>query len=39
MNFEFMPELKWKGSYFVVLGLMVIIVIGMVRYFKKREWM
>jgi magnesium transporter len=39
MNFEFMPELKWHGAYFTVLGLMVVIVIGMVYYFKTREWM
>lgn len=39
MNFEFMPELKWKGSYFIVLGLMIVIAIGMIRFFKKRGWM
>ncbi|MFW6134856.1 MAG: magnesium/cobalt transporter CorA [Elusimicrobiota bacterium] len=39
MNFEYMPELSWKGSYFVVLGVMVIIGVSMIIYFKKKRWM
>ena len=38
MNFEYMPELKWKWAYFGVWGVMVVVVIGMVMYFKKKKW-
>ena len=38
MNFENMPELKNPNGYFIVIGLMFSIVIGMVYYFKKRNW-
>ena len=39
MNFEYMPELKWKYGYFVVWTLMLLIVCGMLRYFHKRKWL
>ncbi len=39
MNFEFMPELKWPFGYFAVLGIMVLIVLAMVLYFKKKKWL
>lgn len=38
MNFEFMPELKWKYSYPVLWGIMISIILGMIYYFKKRKW-
>ncbi len=38
MNFEYMPELKWKYSYFVLLGVMVLVLIGMVMYFRRKRW-
>ena len=39
MNFAFMPELQWKYGYFAVLFVMLVIFIGMIRYFKKRKWL
>lgn len=39
MNFDNMPELHWKYSYFVVLGVMAITATGMSLYFWKRGWM
>jgi len=39
MNFEFMPELKWRPAYFIMLGLMVAISVVMLRFFRKRGWM
>jgi magnesium transporter len=39
MNFEFMPELKWHWGYFAALGLMVVIFIGMVAYFRRKTWL
>jgi magnesium transporter len=38
-NFEYIPELTWHGSYFVMLGAMFVIVIIMLAYFKKKEWL
>jgi magnesium transporter len=39
MNFEFMPELKARYGYFITLGLMALIALGMVYYFKKIKWL
>jgi magnesium transporter len=38
MNFEFMPELHYRNGYYIVIGLMFLVVIGMIIYFKKRRW-
>lgn len=38
MNFDNMPELKYTNGYFVVLGVMFLIVLGMIYYFKRRKW-
>lgn len=38
MNFDNMPELRTENGYFVVLGVMAIIIIAMVIYFKKKDW-
>jgi magnesium transporter len=38
MNFENMPELKFQNGYYIVMGIMMLVVVGMVLYFKKRNW-
>ena len=38
MNFEFMPELKWKMGYWMVWVVMVAITVGMLIYFKRKRW-
>ena len=38
MNFKFMPELDWKYGYFVIMGLMFVLLLGMIYYFKKKKW-
>ncbi len=38
MNFEFMPELQWKYSYFVLLGIMLIVFLFMLYYFRRKKW-
>lgn len=38
MNFEYMPELKWRWGYFALWGVMVIVTIGMIFFFKRRRW-
>jgi magnesium transporter len=39
MNFEFMPELKWKNGYFITWGIMAVVTLGMVFYFKRKKWL
>ncbi len=39
MNFDYMPELKWKYGYFVVWGIMGAVLFGMIVYFKRKKWM
>jgi len=38
MNFKFMPELEWRWGYFAVWGLMIVIFISMIFYFKRKKW-
>ncbi len=38
MNFEYIPELAWHGGYFVVLGVMTTIAIGLLLLFRQRKW-
>lgn len=39
MNFEHMPELSWRYSYPIAWGVMILVTIGMVVYFKRKKWM
>jgi len=39
MNFEFMPELKWKFGYFFVWGIMGVLGVIMVILFKRKKWL
>ena len=38
MNFHYMPELEWRWGYFAVLGIMGLIVLFMVRFYRSRKW-
>jgi magnesium transporter len=38
MNFEYMPELKWKYSYFIVLGVFGVVAVGLLLFFKRKRW-
>ena len=38
MNFDHMPELHSKYGYVAVLGLMMIIAVGMLLFFRRRGW-
>ncbi|MCJ7716297.1 MAG: magnesium/cobalt transporter CorA, partial [Anaerolineales bacterium] len=39
MNFQYMPELSWKWGYFMVWGVILTVVIGMVTYFRRKKWL
>ncbi|QHI39119.1 Cobalt/magnesium transport protein CorA [Kordia antarctica] len=38
-NFDVVPELKYKYSYFIMWGVMIVIAIGMLIYFKRKKWL
>jgi magnesium transporter len=38
MNFDYMPELRWKYGYFFTLGLMATMSLGMLAYFRRQGW-
>ena len=38
MNFKYLPELEWPWAYFAVWGVMIIVVIIMVFYFRRKNW-
>jgi magnesium transporter len=38
MNFSHLPGLDWKWSYFVVSGIMLLISLTMLYYFKRKNW-
>ncbi|MDH3340157.1 MAG: magnesium/cobalt transporter CorA [Nitrosopumilus sp.] len=38
-NFAYVPELEWEGSYFVMLGVMGIIVFTMILWFRNKKWL
>ncbi|MBB3284140.1 magnesium/cobalt transporter CorA [Mitsuaria sp. TWR114] len=39
MNFEAMPELRWKYGYFFAIGLMVASVAAPFIYFRRKGWL
>ncbi len=38
MNFRFIPGLEWHWGFFALIGFMVMIVAGMMVYFRTRKW-
>lgn len=39
MNFDNMPELRMKYGYFITWGVMIIITIALLFYFRRRGWL
>ena len=39
MNFDHMPELHYKGSYFAVWGIMIGITVVIYFWFKRNKWL
>lgn len=38
MNFEFMPEVHWRWGYPITMGIMILVAIGMLIYFRGKRW-
>jgi len=38
MNFDNMPELRYRYGYYFVMGFMALLSIGMLFYFRKKKW-
>lgn len=39
MNFDNIPELHYKNGYFVLIGVMVVIFLFMLLYFRRKKWL
>ncbi len=39
MNFKYMPELEWRGGYFMIIGIMVVMAVVMLIFFRKKKWL
>lgn len=39
MNFDHMPELKWKYGYLLVLLLIASTILGLLFFFRRRKWL
>ena len=38
MNFDNMPELHWPAGYYMALGIMSLVAVSMLIYFRKKKW-
>ena len=38
MNFKYMPELEYKNGYHIIIGVMILLGLLMLYYFKRRRW-
>uniref|UniRef100_UPI00351852F4 magnesium/cobalt transporter CorA n=1 Tax=Xanthomarina gelatinilytica TaxID=1137281 RepID=UPI00351852F4 len=39
MNFDHMPELHFRYGYVILWGIMIVIFLGMLYYFKRKKWL
>jgi magnesium transporter len=39
MNFKYMPELEWRWGYFALWGVMIVVSLLMLFYFRKKRWL
>jgi magnesium transporter len=39
MNFKYMPELEWDYGYLLFWGILVIITLTMIFFFKRKKWL
>jgi magnesium transporter len=39
MNFKHFPELEWANGYFILWGVMIVVTLLMVMYFRRKRWL
>ena len=39
MNFEYIPELNYRYSYFILWGIMIVVFLLMLLYFRRKKWL
>ena len=39
MNFDYMPELHYRPAYFILWGLMALVTVAMLFFFKRKKWL
>jgi magnesium transporter len=39
MNFRYLPELEWRWGYFALLGVMAVVAVSMLAFFRKKKWL
>jgi len=39
MNFDNIPELHYKNSYYILWGVMIFVFLMMIYYFKRKKWL
>ncbi|MBP8823350.1 MAG: magnesium/cobalt transporter CorA [Flavobacteriales bacterium] len=39
MNFDYMPELRWRYGYFLVMGVMLALSVAMLLVFRRKGWL
>lgn len=39
MNFKYMPELEWRWGYFALWGVMIVVAVVMLIYFRRKKWL
>jgi magnesium transporter len=37
-NFDYIPELKYRNSYFIMWGFIILVTLTMLAFFRKRKW-
>jgi len=39
MNFKVIPESEWEYGFYLVIGIMIVMLVGTFWYFKKEDWL
>jgi magnesium transporter len=39
MNFTNMPELDFRYGYFILLGIMGVVIAGLILFFRHKKWL
>ncbi len=38
MNFEHLPEIRWKYGYLMVWSVIIVVAVSMITFFKRKKW-